>query len=479
MAALSLNDLFKERAECRKTKFINRFTKGQPFERVKGEDIILDTQDADNKHIINLMLHNTSGQNIKSFMKQSKPRYLSGWPVSIKKRTPENKENCIFSHFTKTPEFGGGGGRADSSKNTKITESAAAIFTQAICRNYLCRFSEDELKAQYSRSLTPDVDFKDIMNISENWFISSRTTSIVLYKYFTSFLWPVKQLSFHRGSSLVKSIEDHYRKLNAKEGKFFNINKWSPADIWVTSPGFESIRSTLFDTQSLFEFNQQLRAAINNRQLIGISLKMVHMSATHKYVNHDRFIKKPKIEFKDYGLGTSFFNSMDCRLEFNLPGAGGNTGDIQFRINGSSFQGEISGLKARHGKVSYGPLIMIMKELGMGLDRSGALYGRTQPDNLELKRLIAKGDEGVMKTFYENYKSSNKSTEKLLSIDEFKEKLKTDKKSPEWIFSKYMSVALVAEILKVPVATRHMLITRIIAYAASESELSAPFIKLS
>ena len=61
----------------------------------------------------------------------------------------------------------------------------------------------------------------------------------------------IKQgIVFHRGSKTVDHIENQFKVgLKKKEGIRLDINKWSPADIYVTTPGYDS--KCLEDEQSI------------------------------------------------------------------------------------------------------------------------------------------------------------------------------------------------------------------------------------
>ena len=44
--------------------------------------------------------------------------------------------------------------------------------------------------------------------------------------------------TFHRGSKLVDAVEKTFTTINRQEGAFGNLNKWSPADIYMVGSGF-------------------------------------------------------------------------------------------------------------------------------------------------------------------------------------------------------------------------------------------------
>ena len=468
MAALSPAELFKKRTECRRNIFITKFEKEQPFKMEKGvKDVIFDKHDKNNIIIIKILrTAETSGQ--------LNGKKLNGWTIDVKKRTAENKMEFSFSAITKTAEFGGGGRGAPGSMSaadaTRLGESAAAVFAQAKFVNYRSKFSKEDIHHAYSLA---DVDEK-IDNIqdklTENWFLSTRLTAD---KIKDTFKGVPGTPQFHRGGKLVQHIENKFKKLNSKEKKFSNVNKWTPADIWLSSKQKQTeIMRLISDANSLFELNQVLRQLLNSQELVGISLKMVATLPTAKYINYDRLVKKQKLKFKSHIIGsTDYFSSMDAYAVYTEPN--GKEGKIQFRTWAETFQGEIKGATANHGKISYGPMVIIMKDLNIG--NQGAIYKNSASDVRDLKIKLKENNEEVYQTFYNNYVSINKDTGNPLSFEEFKLKIK-DKKN-DWKFSKYMSSALLNTLITS--GKFDAFISKCISYASSESELSAPFVKIS
>lgn len=468
MAALTPAELFKKRAECRRNIFVTKFDKEQPFKMEKGiKDVIFDKKNKENLIIIKLIKTAETSSMLTG-------KKLKGWTIDTKKKTQDNLEEYSFSAITKTSEFGGGGrgapGSMSASDATRLGESAAAVFAQAKFINARSKFSKDEISHAYNQA---DVDEK-LDNIhtklTENWFLSTRLTADKIRDTFQAV---PGMPQFHRGGKLVQHIENKFKKLNAVEKKFSNVNKWTPADIWLSSKQKQSdIMKEISATNTLFELNQLLRRYINSQELIGISLKMVATTPTAKYINYDRLIKKQKLKFKSHIIGsTDFFSSMDAYIIYSEPN--GKEGKIQFRTFTETFQGEIKGATANHGKISYGPMVILMKDLNIG--NNGALYKNSAGDVKDLKNKLKDKDEEVFQTFYDNYVKVNKDSGQPVTFKEFKEKLK-DKKD-DWIFSKYMCASIIQHLEES--GKFDMFITKCISYAASESELSAPFVKIS
>lgn len=469
MAALSPNELFKKRTECRRNIFINKFEKEDPFVMEGNrKKLILDKNDVNNIRLIKIIRNSEypSELNGKSF---------SGWDFDLhkSKRTKENKHNYFLSNFSKTSEFGGMGGRSGSglsaSDATRLGESAAAVFAQALFINPRSKFSKEDIDHAY-RTADVDGSLENIhTKLTENWFLSTRLTADKIKQHFNN----VTNVRFHRGGNFVKAIESHFKKLNKKEQKFSNVNKWSPADIWLTSDkGRGEILNEIRQTTSIFQMNQVLRRALNNNDIVGISLKMVASSPTVKTINNNILEKRKKLNYDGYIIGgRDYFSSMDAYLLFTLPT--GTKGKMQLRTFAETFQGEIKGETANHGKISYGPMISFMKELSIG-NQNGTLYGQNKFDVNSLKNLLKNTDNDIFKEYYELYKDVSLDNTKV-DIDEFK-KIISDK-SFDWRFSKFMASKLVKYLRDSNKGD--LFISKSISYAASESQLSAPFIKIS
>lgn len=405
--------------------FIKKFKEGLPIQLVSGSSVIL-TYDA----AIEDELRNKIN------------------PARIKFHANDNQKYTL-GKFAKTKEFGGGGGGSGAGASlTKTTESAQALYCQArwMGKN---DYSEDELTTAYTAA---DVDesLNVILNqLPDSWIESSKLGAEKLHKMFGN-----KQYTFHRGSKWVETLEKTFKKLNSKEKQFSNLNKWSPADIYMVSPVGKSIRFE--NANSIAELNGILTDALKSKDIIGVSLKKLIGSTKASYYNFDG--KKPSIKFDKYTTGSrGFFKSKDVYIYFTQGGR------IQFRTFPSTFQGEIKGKKASQGKIGYGPIQTIFKNLKLPkLD-----------DSEKIRSLIKKKDEDLLSAFYTNYSrySTDSSKEDYAT---FKENI--FEKGESWIFSKFIGCQILDIIVKNK--KENDFITVVIQYAASASELSAPFLKL-
>lgn len=359
-------------------------------------------------------------------------------------------DNAVYylKDFAKTKEFGGGGGSGAGADVTQLTESAQAVYAAARWAGAKT-YNTAELNAGYAHSDVDDDLHRILNDLPKEWRESCILGAEELYKNFHG-----KAYTFHRGSSWVKNLEKIFKSLNAKEKAFSNVNKWSPADIYMVSPVGKTLKFE--EAQSIAELNGMLTKALKNRDVIGVSLKQIKKSAHLSYYNFDS--KKKIIEFDHFTTGNKgFFSGKDVYMYFTLDGK------IQFRTFPETFQGEIKGKNANQGKLSYGPIQTILRQLHL-------------PQLIDIKKLrtgLQKSDPALLKEFYSNYTRYSKDTEKV-SYVQFVEKVKDQGIS--WSFSKFLGCELIDIVSKS--SQEDEFVTACISYASSSSHLSAPFIKV-
>ena len=351
--------------------------------------------------------------------------------------------------FAKTAEFGGGGGTGAGSELTKTTESAQAVYAQA---RWIGKtdYNDSKIAAAY-KYVHVDDELANIQNnLSKDWRESCILGAEKLYSTFGD-----KAYVFHRGSKWVQNLEKLFKTINSKEKHFSNLNKWSPADIYMVSPAGNNIKFD--DVSNIQELNNILIAAMKSKDIIGVSLKLLKKTAKLTYNNFGN--DKPIVKFNTFTTGNKgFFESKDVYIYFTVDGK------IQFRTFPETFQGEIKGKQANQGKLSYGPINKILKDLKLP----------TLIDSKSLKSALEKDDSKVTKSFFEMYTRYAKDSSKV-PFAKFKEIIA--EKGDQWSFSKYTGCQLIDIITHAH--KEDDFVTACIQYASSSSELSAPFIKLS
>ena len=287
-----------------------------------------------------------------------------------------------------------------------------------------------------------DARLKAMEALPDDWYKSCMLTAQILKQKYGR-----KRYTFHRGSRWVNTLETHWKNLNRKEKLFANLNKWSPADIYMVSSVGERIDFTKADT--ILELNNMMMAAIEAQDVIGVSLKKVGSNPKFSLKNVDD--DRPTYKFEKVTVGKkSFFNSQDSYMFFE-------GGQIQFRKFGSTWQGEIKGKTANMGKISGGPINTLMRQRGILI--------KPQADVTE------KTDE-LMDLFYKYYEYFEGGMERKA----FEEAVAGQ--DMNWWVSKFLSAQLVYEIDRMDKNGKDDLVTSMIGYAASQSEMSGPYAKV-
>ena len=220
-------------------------------------------------------------------------------------------------------------------------------------------------------------DVVTFLSRNKDWLTTSISTANGLYSKFGG----SKNYNFYRGVSIVGTIEEAFKPVNKnhlnadgkKERPFANLNKWSPADIWMVEKSKESTFKQEIPKKTTFiTFNEFFREKIVSEELIGVSLKGLNPKkytnispwnfSTH--VKADRTLRSgsnaagvkstspcKNCITKEQGAD-KLFGSIDCYLW------GSNNMEIQFRATdtaGKTWQGEvIEGAEAKHGKIGGG-----------------------------------------------------------------------------------------------------------------------------
>lgn len=425
MSSLSQTELYKY--EARRALFVSKMKSKDSFELNDGSKVVFDIDEELIKKI-----------NGKKDLKTT---------VLIVTKNKKTIATYKLSDLKKNKEFGGGGGSGAGADVTKLGESAQAVYAQARWTGSKT-YNKDDIKKAYSQSDTDETLSNIELKLTEDWRNSSILGAEELFKNFKS-----KKYTFHRGSKWVNTLQDHWKKLNREEKAFTNLNKWSPADIYMISPKGEKVVVT--KSKNIVELNNIMLDNIKSKDIIGVSLKIMKGSSHLSYYNVDN--KKKIIKFENYTTGTQgFFGGKDVYLYFTVEGK------IQFRTFPETFQGEIKGKNANQGKLSYGPIQSVLRKLKL-------------PQLMDVKVLrsgLEKNDLKIYEIFYANYKKYSKDNK--LSIKEFIKE--NTEKGVSWSFSKFLGCQLIDIIISKK--AQDNFVTEAISYASSSSDLSGPFLKL-
>ena len=401
----------------------------------------------------------------------------------------------ILTAIEKTPEFGGGSaGSGGGSVNTALVESAAAWFCAV-------RFSISKpLDTEDGDGMPSDKQFeavkervftksslstiKKYLEKEPAWIDASAKTANALWDEFGE----KNAYNWYRGEGIVKWIDAQFKIINddhiepdtdppIKRKPFANLNKWTPADIWACRCNIKKEHITQHRTFA--GFNRWLKECMDAQQLYGISLKKTEgmgKEANLKAVNYtsDRPVATyDKILAKSYDALDVWMYTKGVPLE------------IQFRDTSGgdplTWQGEVIGTAAKHGKIGGGVYDMIIQQVygkplytnlsGIKSEaRNGNLNGKVLKLSLKHQNIIDGSN---------NPKKTSKFKAPTIDADLVeRNRLKTSNKG-QWIFSKYLGLKVVDVLESGTNAQANEAAQLIHLYATSQSKDSAPFLKTS
>ena len=365
------------------------------------------------------------------------------------KLTDKDGNTITTSNLKKTAEFGGGGGMRGGADLTAKAESAQCIVNEI--RYSSGPIEVDDITDEAIQSTKGKVNITDFEGAAEllltnpGWLNSSVSIANELASEYPG---PFIQ---NRGSEWVKNLEAAV-KPKLKEAGISDINKWSPADIWMVAPDEMNIQWP----DTLGEINTLLLSKYNEGKIIGVSLKKAGKSASLKAFN-DPEVESTRYEYKGVdprvNAAKAYILFDDASIEFR--NFGGLTG----------FMGEIIGKKAAGGKVGYSIIKKALNDNGIQLT-----------DPKEIRNQVVENDP----EFKAKFKKLWNETEGLDSAD-FERNYTNPKKTPNqnllYRVSKYLALEVVNAISKSDDPSE--IINDLINYASSSTNASAVFVKAS
>jgi hypothetical protein len=345
------------------------------------------------------------------------------------------------------------GGSGAGAALTKLSESAQCLYA-ALAFKLKRKLTKKDISRRNFESVYNmvfvDEDWENMMNLPDDWIDSCISGANLLYSKYGG----KGKFTFHRGSSEVGSIENHFEILRAKEGLSLNRNKWSPADMYLISNDFDI--SSITDQKTVLALNAAMKRELLNHRLIGVSLKKIQGSGKLQEINLDK--KGISISYEGYTLAS---DSMDGYLNLKVDG---KDVKIQFRSFGgeslTGWQGEIKGASANQGKISLGPLNMILENNGVQKVMSDAAVRAKRNDN-GVARMIVRG---------------------MVSLGSWKRgsqnEVTVQSESSKWRYSKMQVVELLSILNSQNQKKRNEIVEDIYLYASSQSQYSAPYVKL-
>ena len=398
----------------------------------------------------------------------------------------QSEDTIPFTKIKKTNAFGGsGGGSGAGAKATEMFESAACWVTAVrfsmgnknLASNWGCsNCALVKVKDKVKTTATMEEVCKFLQDNS-NWLNTSISTANTLYSEYKG-----GDYKFYRGEGIVEGIEEHFKGVNrtakTTEGDsgFSNLNKWTPADIYLCDRQSErNMLNEIKKKKTFATLNPLIETYLDKKNLVGISLKALKpdSSGTLEQYNKTGAAKKTKT-FDGAGMkpgSPGLLNSMDVYIF-------GVENGIQFRATdtaGKTWQGEIIGGAAKHGKLGGGVLSQIMNEVF----KKPFLGSNGYSGYVSVKAAAAasKTPAGEQKMAEEIRRIA---IEHNVSGDADEIGVGTIKgMGAKWLFSKYLGMKMVEAIYSESDSKRNEITTAIYRYASSQSDNSATFMKIS
>jgi hypothetical protein len=356
-----------------------------------------------------------------------------------------------------------GGGSGAGAAVTELGESAQCVYAAVafgLGRHITNSDITPDNVQKFKDKFSVNGNLDKIMNeMTDEWIQSSILGANELWDKFKN----IKNgIVFHRGDKTVNHIENQFKRIKKIEGIRIDINKWSPADIYVTTPKYDP--KCLEDEKSLKGLNQCMNERINpaDPKMFGVSLKKMSGSASLKILNFD---KKDATE-KIFDKIEMTQDSKDVYIHFT------DGTRIQFRgFSGDSlsgWQGEVKGSKANQGKIGGGPTNLLLK-----------IHNQKLIDINVASKLKNKSQRGtVIHNLKENLKLMLKNKYNESEIIDMQTTM-TEAKFLAWVYSKSQGMELATILNSMTNANvRNQLCEDFYLYANSQSSISAPYYKL-
>jgi len=356
-----------------------------------------------------------------------------------------------------------GGGSGAGAAVTELGESAQCVYAAVafgLGRHITnSDITPDNVK-RFKDKFSVDGNLNKILNeMTKEWINSSILGANELWDKFKSLK---NGIVFHRGDRVVNHIENQFKRIKKVEKIRIDINKWSPADIYITTPQYDP--GCLEEEQSIRGLNQCMNERINPQypKMFGVSLKKMSGTSSLKILNFDR---KDAFE-KQFSRIEATQSSKDFYIVFT------DGTKIQFRgfsgDNLSGWQGEVKGSKANQGKIGGGPVNLLLKMHGLPeVDIQVANKIKNKNQKSEVISKLKTNLKDVLGSEY----SDREFTNMQLSMSE--------KEFNSWLYSKSQGAELSKIIKSISDKTKQdQLCEDLYLYANSRSSISAPYYKL-
>ena len=376
-----------------------------------------------------------------------------------------NGQSLKLTDLFKSSDFGGGKGSGGGAEETDRNESAQCLYAALVYYIYRKEIPVDKkiTKKDYEDAFKycdVTANFDLLVDLPNEWHKSSILGANELRKKFKG------RYQFHRGSNIVGIIENTFKRINRMEKAFGNLNKWSPADIYMfTYKGLDVVKNEINRASTLQKLNSIMLKYYKSGDIVGVSLKKIEGTKAKSTDNN----VKGNLHTVSYTGNTivaaskkDIFDSMDVYLEHTK-------GKLQFRSFGGTsltgWQGEGKGATANQGKVSLGPVNYI-------LDQNGV---KKIPESQVSARLAGSPNASY---FTEFYNTARRLKVKGLPPNQKAFEARWKREGLPWRYSKYLGLLLVDRITQQPKKKKDDIMTDLFLYSASKASFSGPYMKL-
>ena len=253
------------------------------------------------------------------------------------------------------------GGGYSAAKKTAIAESGQAVYCQYVVDNPGVKvdsvIDSAKLRKAYDKCVTTGASFEEIESMDPDWKKSSIMGALELktpygqgYKYL-------------RGGDMVEKVSKAFSKVKRAQGWYGDLNKWSPADIYIAKSGFtaQKLQEELAGITTWETLNARMYELLKDKKFIGVSLKKMETGAHLADINFPTDTSTVDFTYE------SMESPMTSTSGYLIMKKGPQTIKVNFRTFTSSggFSGEVLGGSARHGKVGHGAMSNLLKAHGL------------------------------------------------------------------------------------------------------------------
>lgn len=353
------------------------------------------------------------------------------------------------------------GVKPDLTKGLKTDEqeTLAGIFIATYLQNKKTTFSLEDL-SKGERDVRSAHKINTLYpKAGRGWIESSTTIAKALGPYLAATKYEVHQRS---GSKFEKNISDAAKRLLKDAGHKMGLDKWNPADIWIIKPKFANTNFKQFS--DIVELNNWLLERFAAKDILGVSLKQVGKTAKVQVFNKD----KPKpLKYEGWDVGkTGFVRALNGTIFFS-----GQSMIIRNFGRPESVSGEINGKLAQGGKVGHGALVSIWTKY----DRSFEVM-----KHQVISTMYEKDPDKAYNILFDCMKELDpESITKYNDVTELKDAIEAKNNTLNYIISKIQVSTFIKSLNKMSNKDKDDLVGALVAYAASSTEVSSVFYKVS